>query len=330
MISVVMRVAVLLMLCAFATVRADVLNIGSKTQSGTLEGYDGRNFQFRDANGNLLAVPRSSVKALKLDQPRKGEVVIGGKPPSPEKMLVRGFADGEFLLTENGKDLSVMGMRVNRIKLDPLPPSGRDAESVAVRQIADAEINTLLDRPDLTAEKKAILEQYKAAKRKYRDFVAESSSMVATMDTLTGMERQKVLNDLRIRKAEEQPLKREMDENQDALIKAFPELLTGAVQAIPAGDGGNVELLETVTVTLPKLGENEVMIMDSAVFKQFENLTEVQYTAIRDYDAAVAAYHAQSATPPEGTMEAIKKRLASAQSTLFKSFPNVRFVQEER
>jgi len=119
-----------------------------------------------------------------------------------------------------------------------------------------------------------------------------------------------------------------MDANQDALIKAFPELLTGAVQSIPAGDGGNVELSETVTVTLPKLGENEVMIMDSAVFKQFGNLTEVQHMAIRDYDAAVAAYHAQSAIPPDGNMESVKKRLAAAQSTLFMAFPNVRFVQE--
>lgn len=327
MIRRMMQAAVVLALCTSATAWADILKIGSKTQSVMLEGYNGRNFQFREANGRVLAVPRSSVKELKLDEPRKGEVVISGKPPSPDKMLVRGFSDGQFLLTENGKDFSVMGMRVSSIKLDPLPKSGRASESDAVLQITDAEINKLLARPGLTADQKATLEQYKAVKAKYRDFVAENSTMVATMDTLKSAERQKVLNDLRIRKVEEQPLKREMEARQSALIEAFPELLTGAAQAVPAGDGGNVEVSETITVTLPKLGDNEVMIMDTAVFKQFENLTEAQRTAIRDYDAAVAAYHAHSAMPPAGDMDAVKQNLALAQSTLFKAFPNFNFVQ---
>ncbi len=90
--------------------------------------------------------------------------------------------------------------------------------------IPDAEITRLLNHPDLNADQKAALEQYQAAKDKHRQFMEESSAMIARMDTLTGSERQALLNNLRLRKEEEQPLKRELEASQQALSAAFPEL----------------------------------------------------------------------------------------------------------
>ena len=228
--SVLLGTVFLLVFCAAlsAAAQADVLNIGSKTQKGTLEGYDGRSFQFRDAgDGKVQNVFRTSVKDLKLDKPRKAEVEMIGKA-KPESMLMAGYAKGMFLFIKQGEKATISGMNVKSIKLEYVSQFGRPSEPVpeVVQLIPDAEIKRLLNHPDLNASQKSSLEQYQAAKEKHRQFVAESSAMVAKMETLTGGERQAVLNNLRLRKEAEQPLKRELQASQQALTAAFPELLT--------------------------------------------------------------------------------------------------------
>jgi hypothetical protein len=143
-------------------------------------------------------------------------------------MLMAGYAKGMFLFIKEGKKEIISGMNVKSVKVDHVSRFGRPSEPVpeAVQQIADADIEDLLARPDLSADQKAALEQYQAASGKYRQFVTESSSMVERMDTMTGSERQAVLNDLRLRKEAEQPLKRDLQASQQALTDAFPELLT--------------------------------------------------------------------------------------------------------
>ena len=222
------RAAFLLALCAFAsaTARADVLNIGSKTQKVTLEGYDGRSFQLYDPeSGKSLTMSRTSIKDLRLDSPRKAEVAVMGQT-EPEEMLMAGYAKGMFLFIKQGKQEIISGMKVTNIKLATVSRFGRPSEPIpeAVQQIADADIENLLARPDLTADQKAALEQYQRAADQYRRFVAESSSLVAKMDAMTGGARQAALNDLRLRKEAEQPLKRELHASQQTLSEAFPEL----------------------------------------------------------------------------------------------------------
>lgn len=228
------RAACLLALCAFvpAMAQADVLNIGSKTQNGTLEGYDGRNFQFRDKEtGKAQDVSRTSTRDLKLDQPRKAEVVLMGNTV-PEEMLMAGYAKGMFLFLKDGKKEIISGMKVKNVTLERVSWFGQSSEPVpeAVRQIADAEIEALRSRPDLDADQRAALDQYQHAVDKYRLFVKESSSLVVRMNTLTGSDRQALLNDLRLRKEAEQPLKRELEASQQALIAEFPELHTDLIQ----------------------------------------------------------------------------------------------------
>jgi hypothetical protein len=222
------RAALLLVLgaCYCAPARADVLNIGSKTQNGILEGYDGRSFQFRDEKtGKVQAISRTSVKDLKLDKPRKAEVEVMGKKKT-ETMLMAGYAKGTFLFINQGEKTTISGMNVKNIKLEYVSQFGRPSDPVpeSVQQISDADINRLLGQPDLRDDQKAALKQYQEARNKHRQFVAESSAMVAKMDTLTGSERQATLNKLRLRKEAEQPLKRDLEASQQALTAAFPEL----------------------------------------------------------------------------------------------------------
>ncbi len=227
-LRVMKRAVLFLVFCAAlsATAQADVLNTGSKTQTGTLEGYDGRSFLFRDeTTGKVQAISRTSIKDLKLDTPRKAEVEIIGKA-KPESMLMAGYAKGMFLFIRQGEKTTISGMNVKSLKLEYVSRFGGPSEPVpeTVQLIPDAEITRLLNHPDLNADQKAALEQYQAAKDKHRQFVAESSAMIAKMDTLTGSERQATLTKLRLRKEAEQPLKRELEASQQALSAAFPEL----------------------------------------------------------------------------------------------------------
>lgn len=223
------RAAVLLPLCAFVSTmaQADVIRIGTKSQSGTLEAYDGRSFQFRDeGDGKVQNVPRTSVKDLKLDEPRKAEVVQMGK--ATEEMLMAGYAKGMFLFMHQGRKEIISGMKVTNIKLATVSRFGGSSEPTpgAMQLVSDADIETLLVRPDLNADQEAALDQYQAAKDKYRQFVNESSALVARMEMLKGSDRQAVLNDLRLRKEAEQPLKSELAASWHALSAAFPELLS--------------------------------------------------------------------------------------------------------
>lgn len=331
-ITVFIQAACLLVLGALASVpaRADVLNIGSKTQTGTLEGYDGRNFRFRNAEvGGIEEVSRTSVKDLRLDKPRKAEVVVMGKS-APEKMLLAGYAKGQFLFIQQDKKVVISGMRVKNITLEVPSMFGRPAGPAPqpVQQIDEAAIARLLARPDLTADQQATIERYRTAKQAYNEFLATSSAMVGAMDSMTGSDRIEALNALRLRKEAEQPLKHELAASQQALTATFPELLTGQTQAMPGGGGNAAGRSETITLTMPKLDPDEVLIIDTGVFKQLGSLTEGQTLAISGYEAAVAAYQKLPPISPAEAFAAAQQRLTATQQTLFQAFPNVQFVQQ--
>lgn len=330
-IRVFIQAACLLVLGALASVpaRADILNIGLKTHTGTLEGYDGRNFRFRDDIGGIKELSRTSVKDLRLDKPRKAKVLVMGKS-APEEMLMAGYAKGKFLFLQKNEKVIISGMRVKNITLEAPSMFGRPAGPAPqpVDQIADAAIARLLARPDLTADQQATIERYRTAKQAFNEFLATSSAMVGAMNSMTGSDRIAALNALRLRKEAEQPLKRELAASQQALTAAFPELLTGQTKAMPGGGGNAAGRLETITLTMPKLGPDEVLIIDTGVFKQLGSLTEIQTLAIRGYEAAVAAYQKLPPMPPAEEFDAAQQRLTATQKTLFQAFPNVQVVQE--
>jgi hypothetical protein len=312
-----------------ASVNADVLRVGSKTINGTLEGYDGRTFQFRNAEtGKREEISRTSIKDLKLDKPRKAKIEVMGKS-GPASMLMAGYARGQFLLLDKGEKTTIPGMRVKSLELERVSSFGATSTAPVpkpAKQIPTRVINELLARPDLTPSQKDTLTQYEAAKDKYNTFLAESSAMVQAMDTMTGSDRIDALNNLRLRKDAEQPLKQEMASSQQALLAAFPELKHGMPSA-PSTKGQNTGTTETLTLTLPKLGEGEILILDTGLFKQLGSLTDNQKQALLDYEATAADYEKlMGGTPTQDEVQSVQERLATTQSALLGAFPNVRVI----
>jgi hypothetical protein len=316
----------------------DTLKGRSGTQTVTFEQFDGQNFHVRDQkSGNKQSLPRLNVYELSLEQPRMADVVMAGKP-KPEQLLLKGYANGRFVFSIGGKDQNIVGMDVRSIR--PLPVSSSapaaaaapgGSQGVPMQQIPDRDIQTLLGRPGLTPDQKRILEEYKAAKAEYNKFQSESSALVSAMDTLTGNQRQQALNQLRLRKEQEQPVRRRMETSQQAVLAAFPELLTGspATTAAPGTSGMEIPA-ETITLTMPPLSENEVLIIDTAVFRQLGNLSDAQSNALISYDAAAHAYQKAAANPAASNADALLENLTKAQHNLFAAFPNVKVINQSR
>jgi len=66
--------------------------------------------------------------------------------------------------------------------------------------------------------------RYKTAKVAYDAFLTKSTEMVKALDKATGQARENLLNKLRLRKNEEQPITIEMKKSQAELLAAFPEI----------------------------------------------------------------------------------------------------------
>jgi len=66
--------------------------------------------------------------------------------------------------------------------------------------------------------------RYKTARTTYDSFLAKSAEMVKLLDRSTGPAREDLLNKLRLRKNEEQPIAGELRKAQAELLAAFPEI----------------------------------------------------------------------------------------------------------
>ena len=66
--------------------------------------------------------------------------------------------------------------------------------------------------------------RYKVARETYNAFLTKSAEMVKAMDKSTGSSREDLLNKLRLRKNDEQPIASEMKKAQEELLAAFPEI----------------------------------------------------------------------------------------------------------
>ena len=89
------------------------------------------------------------------------------------------------------------------------------------------DVSGLEGRADLTDAQNAALERYKAAKAKYSGYVSESSRIVAEMDRSRGQHRERLMDELRLRKQDEQPVKNEYRAATSALMSQFPGLAAG-------------------------------------------------------------------------------------------------------
>jgi anti-sigma regulatory factor (Ser/Thr protein kinase) len=85
------------------------------------------------------------------------------------------------------------------------------------------DLAALVGDGEMTPAQQAAVEKFKAARKEYDDFVAQSSAQVAQMDKLRGAQREALQNTLRARKKQEQPLRLNLTAAYKALTGAFPK-----------------------------------------------------------------------------------------------------------
>lgn len=331
------RHAAVSLLCLAIAAGADTLNMGTKSHEGTFEGFENGKFLFRTSEGREVKEPRTSVQKLTLTEPRKVSLVRNTKA-DPVAMTLTGYESGKFAVKEGGKDATIPGMQVKAVtvEMEMMAGGGGGAVDDPPRPVPAVDISGLADREDLTPAQKGTLERYKAAREKYDAFLAESSALVTQMDKATGPKREELLNVLRRRKVEEQPVKRDLEAGRAALLTAFPELAGGGKAAAqgkwtPPPENGPAAGAGTIVLKVPKTGENEVFLIDTAILQKGKKLSDAQTEAIRAYDGVRADYEKLAADPmgaDAAAVEAIQEALAEAQAAILKAFPNLKLVPE--
>lgn len=201
--------------------RADVIEAGGRAHQGTFEGLAGNRIRFRASDGTLLTLERTQMRAMTIDPPREVRLIRHGAS-EPVTVTLTGYGGGSFEFEQAGASRTVLAMRVESIEPRPAPGPG-EAGSGRPDGVPPLDVTPLEARRDLTAAQTAALNRYRAARRAFDAFAAESSEMVSAMNGLTGARREKALDALRLRKNEEQPLKRELERSTAALRAAVPE-----------------------------------------------------------------------------------------------------------
>jgi len=319
--------------CSAGPARADVLNLGTKEHEGTFEGFANSRFVFRTGAGREVKESRTSVQRLTLAEPRKVALLRPGKK-DPETVMLVGYEGGKFTVKQGNQETNIPGMQVRSIEVEMEMPEGGGADVTDTpRPIPPIDISELAARQDLGAPQIAVLEKYKAARAKYDAFIEESSALVAAMNKATGAKREELLNTLRRRKGEEQPIKRSLETSRSALIAAFPEITGGKTpQKKQTSENEPATKQGQIIVKVPAAGENEVFFLDTDMLGKGRELNEEQSASIERYNAVKGNYERLAADPmgaSEEKAEALRTALAEAQTGLLKAFPNLKLVPEE-
>jgi hypothetical protein len=215
---------------AAAAGAADVMVVKKREHKGTFEGFHKNKFYFRTAGGGNLKKARGQVTKIVLEKPREVSVLLSRKKQTETKLLVK-YDKRMFTFKEDGKNKNVFASGVKEISVAmaaPAGPGGVQRGGGAGAPEATYDVAPLEQRDDLTEAQTAALQRYKAAKQKYRDFLNESSAIVARMDQTKGARREELLNILRTRKNDEQPILNELRSATAVFERAFPDLVKAA------------------------------------------------------------------------------------------------------
>jgi len=318
--------AVMILGCCLGFVFADSMRIGTKTQKGTFAGYKNGSIMFQDENGEQFPQPRGSVKSLTIDSPCEASFKASSKDLTGMFTLVK-YESGIFTVKDKGKQKEIPAIKVSEITVKQSVSASGDRVGDAPVSIRDIDISGIEGRTDLTQQQTEILNKYKAARSKYNAFVSENSSMVQQMDKAKGQKREELLNELRVRKAQEQPIRLEYETCRTSLVNAFKNL---------AGNTGTKGTGKTspqdIIYKVPKLEENQQLIIDTGVFDEIGKLSKAQSEAIQQYNTVKKEYEQYAAAPDAGgdqaKSEALISKLNTAQGKLLSEFPQLKIVQE--
>ena len=201
---------------------ADVMTLRKGKHEGTFEGYAKGVFVFRTTDGKELREKKIDVRSIVLESPREVQILkTGQKMPTWTKF--KKYSALRFTIVEKGRDKALLSTQVKEITV---PAAEEDDGGGGGGEAAQAPINIapLEARDDLTAAQKAALSKYRSARSEYADFLRENKKLVEQMNSARGTTRERLLNKLRMRKNQEQPIKNKYQAAKAALIGQFPEL----------------------------------------------------------------------------------------------------------
>ncbi len=203
---------------------ADQLTVTGKTHEGSFQSYEDNRFHFMTVKGRFVKEHASRVVKLVLEHPKKASYRTADAAKE-ETALFKGYDKRKFIFATGGKDIIIQQAKMKTIELimdEGWAGAGGGEFGGNRYPIPQVDIQTL-SRGPMTPAQRTALNQFNTAKAAYDEFVAKSSAMVAEMDRLTGAKREDLLNQLRIRKNEEQPLKNALLAAYKALTAAFAE-----------------------------------------------------------------------------------------------------------
>ncbi|MDI6774315.1 MAG: hypothetical protein QME60_02825 [Verrucomicrobiota bacterium] len=202
----------------------DQLTVTGKTHDGTFQGYEDTRFQFMTVKGRFVKEHPRRVVKLVLANPRKASYVTADAQKEVVAVF-KGYDKRKFIFLKDGEEAQVAQAKMKTLELVyEETAGGNGGEELAGGRypIPRVDLNAL-SGGEINAAQQAALDKFKAAKQGYDDFVSQSSAMVAEMDKTTGAERENLLNQLRMRKNQEQPLKNSLAAAYKALTNVFAE-----------------------------------------------------------------------------------------------------------
>ncbi len=204
------------------SVFADVLVVGKTRNEGTFKGFANNNFELEQKDGKTLKINRTKVKALELDKPTKVSYLQRGKKEVRNVELLR-YERFKFSFAGKKKETHVMGSIMKNItKSWSYSGTGGGAARSDIPTAPPALDLSGVEGADLTPEQETTLASYKSARADYDKFLNENTVLVKQMDVATHETREKLLNELRIRKQNEQPLRIALQKATDDTLAAFP------------------------------------------------------------------------------------------------------------
>lgn len=210
---------IVLLLGMVAEARCDEWVIGGQTRQGTFLRYEDGKFIFLTEKGETR---EASSRVSRLVLPKPASVTYQTTEDRRSRSgELRGYDRRGFVLADGGREMTLPLLKMKRLEVADVTGGageGRSGVELGDDRYPVPNIDLRKFQGDtLTEEQHAAVERFHRAKKAFDAFVDESSRLVAEMEKSTGERRQRLLDQLRLRKLQEQPLR-------DALIRAYRDL----------------------------------------------------------------------------------------------------------
>ena len=207
-----------------AWAQTDKITIGMRVTEGKFHGFRDDQFVFRTSDGETIRENRRNVRSLELEEPVKVSYELKRGDSGAISAKLTGYRAMRFVLEEDGKERKVFSNAVNSMRVHA-PPSatGQSGGSRGPSAIPRIDTSDVENNPNLSPEQKKAIDQYKAARNNYEQFLTESSDLVRKRDQAQGADRHRYIQKLRLRNQKEQPILQSLQAATRRLYNAFPE-----------------------------------------------------------------------------------------------------------